>query len=150
MKRIILAVVAILLVGGGGAAAWFFFLKAAPGDDIRDVHDTASKPEFLEIDSLSVPVIKDGRVQKYVLLRLTLEMKDVKAKNVGKEAMPLLKDAYLRDLHGYFADQPASEEGIDVRVVKARLMRVSERLFGAGQVVNVLIQGAFERQWKPQ
>ena len=153
MKRLIVAGLAVLLIAGGGAAAWFFFLKAAPGDNVRDVHDTAGKPEFLDIDSLSVPVIRDGRVQKYVLLRLTLEMKDAKAKNIAKDAMPLVKDTFLNDLHGYFADQPPSEngvDGIDVRVVKARLMRVSDRLFGPGMVVNVLIQGAFERQWKPQ
>lgn len=151
MKRIILAVVAVLLIAGAGAAAWFFFIKAKPEDHVRDdVHETAGKPEFLELDSLSVPVIRGGRLDKYIMLRLTLEMKDAKAKAVGKEAMPLVKDAFLRDLHGFFADQPPTDEGIDVRLVKARLMRVSERLFGPGQVVNVLVQGAFEREWKPQ
>ena len=151
MKRIILIVVAVLLIAGAGAAAWFFFVKAKPEDHVRDdPHETAGKPEFLDVDSLSVPVIRDGRLQKYIMLRLTLELKDAKAKSAAKEAMPLVKDAYLRDLHGYFADQPPKDDGIDVRVVKARLMRVSERLFGEGQVVNVLIQGAFERDWKPQ
>ncbi len=55
-----------------------------------------------------------------------------------------LKDAFLMDLHGYFADRPAAKTGINSRTIKKRLKRVAERTLGPDVIKEVIIEGAVE------
>src|SRR3546814_16624439 len=108
IKRLIVMVATVVLLGGGGAATWLFFSKPEPsGEEPAAVVD----PTFINIGALSIPVIRGGQVRKYVLLHLTLELVDRKAKALAEEAMPRLRADFLQDLYGYFANQATRSEG---------------------------------------
>src|SRR3546814_4464776 len=62
---------------------------------------------------------------------------DLKAKALSEEAMPRLRDAFLQDLYGYFANQAPGQEGINVTVVKARLKNASDKAAGPGVVKEI-------------
>lgn len=100
------------------------------------------------MEGLTIPVIRGGRVEKYVLVKVTLEMEDSKSKSLAERSFPRLKDAFYRALHDYFGFQRPGTKGINVRVVKARLMRAGARAIGKKKIKAVLIQGAFERASK--
>ncbi|MEQ8449983.1 MAG: hypothetical protein RIB97_09895 [Nitratireductor sp.] len=145
MKKLILIVlILLLLAGGGGGAYWWFFMRGADG---------AAAPEppppepavFVEMEALTIPVIRGGAVAKYVLLKVSLEVEDEGAREAVVERMPRLKDAFLRDLHAYFASIPL-DSPLNVRTVKTRLKRVADGIVGRGVVREVLIQGAFEKK----
>lgn len=146
MKMAIIIVVVLVLLGGGGAATWFLVLKEDP-----DKEPEAPPPEavaFLEMDSLNVPVIKNGVIQRYVLLRVTLDMRDAEARTLAIAAMPKLRDRFINDLYGYFENLPASEKGVNIKTIKRRMLRTSNGVLGADVVRDILILGVFERPWK--
>jgi flagellar protein FliL len=147
MKLAIIIVVVLVLLGGGGAATWFLVLKEDTGE--------APPPEpepitatFLELDALNVPVIQNGKIQRYILLRVTLDMRDAEVRTLALSYMPKLRDKYINDLYGYFENLPPSEKGVNINVIKGRMLRVSNSVLGAGAVQKILIQGVFERPWK--
>ena len=145
MKKLILIVVLLLLLaGGGGGAYWWFFMRG--GDPAAEEAPPPPEPAvFVEMEPLTIPVIRGGAVAKYVLLKLSLEVEDAGAQQEVEERMPRLKDAFLRDLHAYFASIPL-DSPLNVRTVKKRLQRVCDRTVGPGVVQEVLLQGAFEKK----
>ena len=146
MKLIIIIVVVLMLVAGGGAATWFFVLD--------DPNKTAEPepppvPVFLELETLSVHVIRGGGVQKYIVLDLTLELRDAEAKALAENKMPKLRDVFINALTQYFTNLPTLKDGIDISHIKRRLLRHSEKALGKGAVKDILVQSVFEREWKP-
>ncbi|MCR9219585.1 MAG: hypothetical protein NXI21_05100 [Alphaproteobacteria bacterium] len=144
-KLLIFGLLGLLLLGGGGGAYWWFMLRDAGEEAAEAEPPPQDPPVFLELDSLTIPVIRSGSIVKYVLLKITLEVEDQGARDEVVDRMPRLKDAFLRDLHDYFASIPL-DSPVNVRTVKQRLQRVADRQAGPGVVKDVLIQGAFEKR----
>src|SRR3546814_16740814 len=106
IKRLIVMVATVVLLGGGGAATWLFFSKPEPsGEEPAAVVD----PTFINIGALSIPVIRGGKVRKYVLLHLTLALVDRKATALAEEPTLRPGDAFLQVLYVYFANQRSEE-----------------------------------------
>jgi flagellar basal body-associated protein FliL len=147
MNKIVIIIVALLVIAGSGGAVWYFFRQAdAPVvPDSADQERSLEEPEFVDIENLSIPVIREGRVDRYITISVSLEMRDKDAKELGDEAFPRLKDAIFRDLYSYFSMQKG-ESGINVNQVKSRLLWASDRAIGKGKVRQVIIQGAYERK----
>ena len=133
---------------GAGGAVWYFFMQAdAPIEDQTGENKSALEvSEFIDIENLSIPVIREGRVDRYIMISVSLEMRDQDSKALGDEAFPRLKDAVFSQLYSYFSMQQSSESGINVGQVKARLLWAAERAIGKGHVRQVIIQGAYERK----
>jgi flagellar FliL protein len=145
-KLIILLVLLILLLGGaGGGAYWWFFLREGANEALPEKAPPPPPPVFVEMEALTVPVIRGGAVAKYVLLKVTLEVDGQAARADVMDRMPRLKDAFLRDLHAYFASVPL-DSPLNVRTVKQRLQRVADKYAGRGVVEDILIQGAYEKK----
>ena len=151
MKLVIIIVLVVLLLAGGGAA--FFFLQ---GEDAETPEDqktaeleasakVTADPVYLDVKNLVIPIIRNREIQKYVLFRITLEMHDENTKDEVRLVFPRLKDAFIKDLFDYYAYRSPGSGGINVKAVRRRLKRASDRTVGKGKVKNVLIQGAFER-----
>ncbi|MEC8204390.1 MAG: hypothetical protein VX075_13000, partial [Pseudomonadota bacterium] len=102
--------------------------------------------EFVDIENLSIPVIREGRVDRYITISVSLEMRDQDSKELGDEAFPRLKDAVFSQLYSYFSMQQSGQSGINIAQVKARLLWAAERAIGKGHVRQVIIQGAYERK----
>jgi flagellar FliL protein len=149
MKKLVIILILLLLLGGGlgGGAYWWFFMDGAS----LVLGDAEPEPEpeipriYVEMNALTIPVIRGGAVAKYILLQISLEVPDESAREEVIDRMPRLQDAFLRDLHAYFASIPL-DSPLNVRTVKQRLQRIADRKVGAGIVDEVLIQGAFEKK----
>ncbi len=147
MNRIVIIVVALVVIAGSGGAVWDFFCPAdAPMVAGAGGGRALGETEFVDIENLSISVIREGRVDRYITISVSLEMFDKDAKEHGDEAFPRLKDAVFRDLHSYFSMQQAGQSGINVEQVKSRLMWAAEREIGKGKVKQIIIQGAYERK----
>lgn len=143
-KLVILLVVLLILLGAIGGGAYYYFFSLAEEEEVEE-EVVQPLPEFEEIDSLSIPVIRNGKVMKFVLLKVAVELTDGDYRTRVQSYMPRLKDAYLRELHGYFATVPV-DDPINVRAVTKRLMRASARVLGPGVVKDILVQGVYERK----
>ena len=137
-----------MVIAGAGGAIWYFFMQAdAPIEDQTGENKSSlEESEFVDIENLSIPVIREGRVDRYILISVSLEMRDQDSKALGDEAFPRLKDAVFSQLYSYFSVQQSGQSGINVAQVKARLLWAAERAIGKGHVRQVIIQGAYERK----
>jgi flagellar FliL protein len=143
---LIIAVVAVLLVGGGGAA--YFFRADLFGGSAAEKAPIAKSADslFVDLESITIAVIRNRRIQKHVVLQVTLEVPDEESRAVVSHALPRVKDAFIKDLYDYYAIQQQGREGINVEAIKKRLKRTADEALGPGKVRAVLIQGAVERE----
>ena len=148
MNRIVIIIIAIFVIAGAGGAIWYFFMQAdAPIEDQTGENKSSlEEAEFVDIENLSIPVIREGRVDRYILISVSLEMRDQDSKALGDEAFPRLKDGVFSQLYSYLSVQQSGQSGINVAQVKARLLWAAERAIGKGHVRQVIIQGAYERK----
>ena len=144
MKKIIIIVIILLLLGGG--AGYYFFLMPK---------DIEKKPEEIKIekieyqtfklDILSVPIIRQGRVVKYVSIKITLEITPDISIDSLYTVRPRIRDSSLREMHDYFSTVSV-DAPINIRTLKKRLLRAINMAIGKGVVANILIQGIYEKK----
>ncbi len=146
--RIVIAVAVVSVLALGGAAGWFFFLRGGDVEHektaVSEIPAEIDQLRFIKLDAFSIPVIRYGKVSKYILLQTTLEVANQAARDRAQRLMPRLKDAFLMDLHGYFADRPANKTGINSRTVRKRMKRIADRTLGPEIIIDVIIEGALE------
>jgi len=157
MKKIIIIVVVILLLAGGGAAAFFFLQQeetstaadeaGEPGPDSGNVQVEAKKkddPNYLDMENLAIPIIRNRRIEKHVILKVSLEMMDEDSLEDARPYMPRLKDAFIKDLYDYYSYQTPGAK-INTAAIKGRLKEAGDRVVGSGKIRKILIQAAFQR-----
>ena len=68
MNRIVIIIIAIFVIAGAGGAIWYFFMQAdAPVEDqTGESKSSLEESEFVDIENLSIPVIREGRVDRYI------------------------------------------------------------------------------------
>jgi flagellar FliL protein len=147
---VILIVVAILLLGGAGAA--YFFSDALFGDGGET--ETAEKAPiqsntdalFVDLETINIAVIRNRRIQKHVILQVSLEIASEEARQPVTKALPRIKDAFINEMYDYYAIVPANRKGVNVEAIKKRLKRTVDTVMRDDSVKDVLIQGAIERE----
>ncbi|WP_421878075.1 hypothetical protein [Pacificispira sp.] len=144
MKKLLLILLLLLILGGGGAYYYFFML--APQDESAEPPPPPPPDNrFVEMKSLRIPVMRGGVVVNYVVLHLTLETVGPDNEELTQSLLPRLRNAFLTDLHGYFATVSV-EDRLMVKALKRRLQIISNRVLGPGTVNEVLIQKAFKQK----
>lgn len=107
----------------------------------------AVPPQYLPIDRLVLPVIRREGLQGHLFLVIYLELSDVKDRPfVTSKSVPL-RDEYIRSLNRYIAHRPRILYNVNLRELKAVLMKASARIVGEGKVKSVLIQAAANRRF---
>ncbi len=145
-KWIFIALAFLLLAAGGGAAAWYFLFQEEFGETAEAMLAplTSQEPEIMEMQALSIPVIRNGELQKYVLINVSLELDGPESRVFVYARMAKLEDAFFRDLHGYFGSV-ADPSKVNVRLLTVRLYRQAVRILGEERLKKVHIIGAYER-----
>lgn len=148
---VILVIVAVLLLGGGGAV--YFFNDALFGSAGGEAQTAAKLPikaapavEFVDLETLNIAVIHNRRIEKHVVLQVSLEVVSDKARVTVSKALPRIKDAFIKDMYDYYAILPPGQRGVNVEAIKKRLKRTVDGVMRDGSVKDVLIQGAIERE----
>ena len=145
MKKLLLILLPVLLLlGGGGGAAYFFLVMQKEEETAEAPPPPVKDPIFFDMRSLAIPVIRGNAVQKYVLLKVTLELADDSSLEMAQLEEPRLVDLCLRELLGYFAQVPV-EAKPSRQPIERRLLKASRRILGKKAVKAVLIQGIYEK-----
>jgi len=154
MKLIVIIIVVVVLLVGGGGAAYFFRDALFGGEGAQ----TAAKlpiekvPDalFVDLETLNIAVIHKRRIEKHVVLQVTLEVVSEEARALVTKSLPRIKDAFIKDMYDFYAFQTPGKTGVNVEAIKRRLKRTVDNVMRDGSVKNVLIQGAVERQTKTE
>lgn len=94
---------------------------------------------FLAIDRIVVSVFRGADIDRHEMLLMKLELSDDNAIATVQDAMPRLRDAFIRSWNILGARPDAAEKGLDVAAGRQRMIAACDQLAGAGLVRNVLI-----------
>jgi hypothetical protein len=164
-SRILLLSLALLLLASWAAGPGRFVSAASAsegsGDKAEKPEDKTAKDKLramfggellqhLPLPIFSIPVIRDNEVTDQVNIAIVVETKGEANRDKVIAGRYKLYDAYLRDLYGLLAIKRADGQLLDQQVVKIRLARVSDKLFGQGVINNILVSGISQRPLNQQ
>ena len=147
MKKLILIVLPLLLLLGGGGGAAYYFLVMKPAEETAEPEPPPPPvdPVLVEIDAMTIPVIRQGSVRKYVMVKVTFQVIDQDARQLTLTVMPRIKDQIYSALHRYFASIPL-DAPISTQTIKKYISIIAEKNLGAENFNRVLIEGVYEKQ----
>lgn len=134
MKKLLLAVVFLLLLGGGAGGYLYWSSTQPPPPE-----PPPPLPEFLRLERFVVPIVRQGFLDGFSRIEITLEVADEQAKIDLQRAMPKIRDAIQSDLHAFL---PLRRQGssADVTALKKRLMAAVGAVTVPGQVKDLLVE----------
>lgn len=161
MKMVLIGLVALVVLGGG-AGAYFYFMKpaeaaAGPVDEAAQAKAEAEHAEkskegmtegvdFVNLRPMILPIIGENGVSQVVTLVVSLEITKGESPAAIKKMEPRLKDAYIQDMYGVLSRKSSMNGGVlDIRKIKTRLNKITQRVMGEGKVEDVLIQVVQQR-----
>jgi hypothetical protein len=155
MLRLLLLCAVVVLVTGGGAAGWWFGLRGEPfpfaSAQASEGDPAATGPSgaVVDLDPMTVPVMRDGQVRELVTFMVQLEVADETAGEVVKAREPAVRDAMLSQLHGLYAYRFIHERADKMSLVKRRLLRAAKGAVDV-DVQSVYLKGLSSRPQQAQ
>ncbi len=141
MKKILIILVLLLLLGGGGAAWWFYFRT-----DPNAPPPAPPPPQLTQLtipirpdDSLTISVIKDGKVAKHFFFRFTLIFDNPKNRDKTNAILPALTNDFVVELSQLLTRKLVEESNYDPNIIQSQLQKVCDRRLGQGVVTQVSI-----------
>ena len=149
MKKLLL-IFGLLVMLCGGTVSALKFLKLGPfqGEEVVE-----EKPEeqveatilFVDMEPLAIPIFQGNRVAATVQIEVKLVTNSKDNVERIKQIMPVITNAFVRDLHSFMPRLLKAEERIDVLIIKQRLQLISNKVAGKGLIKNVLVQSVINQ-----
>lgn len=152
MKKIVIIAGAAVVLLGGGAGGLFATGMLDPllggGDQVVEDAEAVAKAEdlekaqeaiFVELDPLMAPVIVGSKVRQQVMLTLSVQVKNIGAKNDLVRIMPKLRDAMLRELFDKPLVRDETDGTLDIPGIKGRMLTVAHGLLEKDGIQDILI-----------
>ena len=145
MKKIVIILLVVILLGAG-AAGYFFFFRAKPEAGAKPEQHAPKTGEFVEIEPVSFPVIRRGKVSKLVTFRIVIELGPARRLDEVRPNLPRLVDASLVQLASLAALEWPHGAVLDSEVARDRLLQRFRELVPGDMIASVLIRDVLERQ----
>ena len=149
MKKLLLIFGLVVMLCGATVSA-LKFLKLGPfqGEEVVE-----EKPEeqaeatilFVDMEPLAIPIFRGNRVAATVQIEVKLVTNGKDNVERIKQIMPVITNAFVRDLHSFMPRLLKAEERIDVLIIKQRLQLISNKVVGKGLIKNVLVQSVIDQ-----
>jgi len=139
MKRVLVPVILLVLLGGVGFVGWTF------GKPVLDAmqaerEKAAAAPLYVSLEPLIVPVIENGTVTEHLTVSISVEVAGLAGDAALRNAFPRVVDAFTTELYGLMSLRFVREGGVELPLVKERLLLAAERELGPGVLTDVLIR----------
>ena len=149
MKKLLL-IFGLLVMLCGGTVSALKFLKLGPfqGEEVVE-----EKPEeqveatilLVDMEPLAIPIFQGNKVAATVQIEVKLVTNGKDNVERIKQIMPVITNAFVRDLHSFMPRLLKAEERIDVLIIKQRLQLISNKVAGKGLIKNVLVQSVIDQ-----
>ncbi|MGZ6008884.1 MAG: hypothetical protein ACXWLO_06330 [Rhizomicrobium sp.] len=118
------------------------FLLAAPayaGDSGSDgdrgggkapKHKVTQSPSYLEVDPMYATILDEDKPVGMLMIGIGLDIPDEKLRGEAVHAMPVLRDAYVRNMMNFSTTSVRSWRQPDVAAIADRLQAVTDRALG--------------------
>lgn len=152
MKKLVI-IFAMLLMLVGGSLTSLKYLKVGPFVETEEEgkkKEEAEKPvedttKFVDMDPLAISIFQGNAVAAIIQIQLKLETNGEDNVVKIKRIMPVIIDAFLRDLHSFLPRLLKAEERLDILIIKQRLQLISDKVAGKGLIKNVLVQSVIDQ-----
>ncbi|MBL4690806.1 MAG: hypothetical protein JKY68_05000 [Rhodospirillales bacterium] len=150
MKKLIL-LFAMFLFLIGGTIGLLKFLEIGPfkpkKGDVKKVviEEVVDTTVFIDMEPMAIPIFQGNRVAATVQIQVKLETNNENKAERIKEMMPIIIDAFVRDLHSFMPRLLRAEERIDILIIKQRLQLIGDKVTGKGTISNVLVQSIIDQ-----
>ncbi len=140
---------AVLICILGGAVGVMKWMQLGP---FADPNAAIAKPErpdegdakFIEISPLLINVLGDAKVLGNFQFELKLEVWTDDHYEETRKKTPILKDAFIKDLHSFIPRMLKEEEQLNLAVLQRRLQYRADQVMGQDIVQSVLIQSVVD------
>ena len=149
MPKIVIFVFVGIILLSGSSIGLMMYLEIGPfaNEEKKANVDNAPKDEKSEkklvvqtitMAPLSIPIIQNGKIALNLQLEVEIDTTEKKAPKL-QEKLPILKDAYVRDLFSFIPRQLRKSKKLDQETLRRRLQVMGKRTIGKGIINSVNI-----------
>jgi len=154
MPKIVIFVFVGIILLSGGSVALMMQMEIGPFANEEKKANVDSTPkdekpekkiaiETVTMAPLSIPIIQNGKIALNLQLEVQIDTTQKKAPKL-REKLPILKDAYVRDLFSFIPRQLRKSKKLDQETLRRRLRVVGQRTIGKGIILAVNIKSYSE------
>ena len=154
MPKIVIFVFVGIILLSGGSIGLMMYLEIGPfaNEEKTANVDSTQKDEKSEkkivietvtMAPLSIPIIQNGKIALNLQIEIQIDTTDKKAPKL-REKLPILKDAYVRDLFSFIPRQLRKSKKLDQETLRRRLQVMGQRTIGKGIILSVNIKSYSE------
>lgn len=127
---------AALLLGGGAVAPVLAANSAPEGEGVPE----APKLNMIVLNPLPVPILKEGRVAKYIVVMMSLEAPPEADAEAIRHELPRIHDALVREVY-LMAKENDGADDVDMEVLRARLLPLVQSILGDKKINGLYFTG---------
>jgi flagellar basal body-associated protein FliL len=101
--------------------------KDKPDNQKKPEHKVTQSASYLVMDPLYTTVVSDNHAGGMLMVAIGLDVPDAKLRDEVDRSMPVLRDAYLRNLMAFTASAVRTDAQPDVELIADRLQGVTDR-----------------------
>ena len=102
----------------------------APKAQKAPEHKTTQSASYIEIDPIYNTIVSDNRAAGMLMVGTGLDVPDDKLRDEVTRSLPVLRDAYIRNLMTFTASVVRTDTQPDVGMIADRLQAVTDRALG--------------------
>lgn len=100
------------------------------GDKKTSEHKLTQSESYLSLDPIYTTIVDDNRAQGMLMVGIGLDVPDAALREVATRSMPVLRDAYVRNLIAFTATAVRTNTQPDVGRIADRLQSITDRALG--------------------
>jgi flagellar basal body-associated protein FliL len=104
----------------------------ADDDDAQKApeHKITQSKSYLSLDPIYTTIVDDDRAQGMLMIGIGLDVPDAGLRSIATRSMPVLRDAYVRNLMAFTASSVRTTTQPDASEIAKRLQGVTDRALG--------------------
>jgi len=138
--RLRLALVVVAALAGAWAGSSFpAHAEDAPKAQKAPEHKTTQSKSYIMVDPIYTTIVADNRAAGMLMVGAGLDVPDGKLREEVTRSMPVLRDAYIRNLMTFTANVVRTDSQPDVGLIADRLQAVTDRALKKKGAAKVLL-----------
>ena len=99
----------------------------APKAQKAPEHKTTQSTSYIQLDPIYTTIVADNRAAGMLMVGAGLDVPDEKLRDEVNRSMPVLRDAYIRNLMNFTVNVVRTDTQPDVTIIADRLQAVTDR-----------------------
>ncbi len=116
--------------------------KAPPKQDRK----ITASPTWITVDPIGVAILRQNRIQGLFLVEFGLDIEDETLRAKATERLPILRDAWLRNVSDLAATRVRVGRQADLDVLTTRLQNTTDKMLGAPGAKVLLLQAVVRQR----